>query len=174
MHLPTTTRSTHATDERAGAGRRRAALAGLAAVAVSLSMAMGAPAAHASTAEPTLSHSYGAVMQTFPWYQGGGTCYASASASWDRAGNSLRVTSEARSTAPFHGCREKVTVKFVVGTPATGEWTIAAPSVPIPTACSVFDVTCPSTAYGNDPVANPVPAWAAPWVDHIIVELSGR
>jgi hypothetical protein len=166
MRLSTCTRSTRST------GRRRTALAGLAAAALSASMAMAAPVAHASPADPTLSHSAGAVVRSWSWYEGGGNCYAEASATWDRAANLVRISTKSQSTAPFNACRARATIKFVLG--ANGEWPIVGPSFDIPTSCAVLDLSCPATKYASYEHYGAAPAAVAPAIDHITVELSGR
>jgi hypothetical protein len=72
-------------------------------------------------------------------YAFGGSCYASATATWNRSTNRLTVNSTAWSTAPFDGCKVRITANANVGSV-----NVASVGFDVPTACSTWDPTCPS------------------------------
>jgi hypothetical protein len=148
-------------------------------VAVGLGAALTAAPASASPSDPVLGAGTGDVaVYSQSWFAGGGSCFVNASASWHRASNTLYVYARAWSTAPFAGCRARVTVMGIVQSsawfPPFGGTPVGGPSFDLATACATADPTCPSVTYGSFAQGA---VFAAPWVpalDHLYIGVSAR
>jgi hypothetical protein len=148
-------------------------------VAAGLGAALTAAPASASPSDPWLGAGTGDVaVYSQSWFAGGGTCYANASASWNRATNTVYVYARAWSTAPFAGCRVRVAVLGVVPSsswfPPFGGIPVGGPAFDVPTACSTTDPTCPSTTYASFAQGGVFAAQWVPALDHLYLSVSSR
>jgi hypothetical protein len=151
----------------------------LAAVALTLALGASVSPAQASVSDPTLFDNVPTTtLHTTPWWQGGGSCTASASARWDRAQNLLTLNGSAHTSAPFNGCKARLRVTFWANDEGL-DLSLGSAAEDIPTACAVTDPSCPSTQPLNIAIPNAIPGRVfgmpkSQLIDHITLSVEAR